>query len=188
VRLIARLRIASSSWLASTRAAGQALRNIQPQRDARPQRPLQQIAHALDQVRRSTGTARRSCCRRERQQPLRQRRAALGALHRAVDQPVQTRIVGNALAQQIEVAHHHHQQIVEIMRDAAGELADRLHLLCLAQLLLRLFARRDLLHQIGGALFDALFERRRQFRQRRALGRQLRPADFRARFRQPCAP
>ena len=60
------------------------------------------------------------------------------------------------------------------MRDAAGELADRLHLLRLAQLLLRLFARGDFLHQVGGALLDALLKRRGQFRQRGALGGQLR--------------
>ena len=59
------------------------------------------------------------------------------------------------------------------MRDAAGELADGLHLLRLQQLLLRLFARRDLVHQFGGALLDALFQVARQFRQRRAFGRQL---------------
>ncbi len=115
---------------------------------------------------------------RERQQALGQRGAALGALHRALDQAVQPRIVGDALAQQIEIAHHRHQEIVEIMRDAAGELADRLHLLRLPQLLLCLFARGDFLHQLGGALLDALFQRRRQVRQRRALGRQLRQQIF----------
>ena len=46
---------------------------------------------------------------REGQQALGQRGAALGALQRAVDQPVQARIVGQALAQQIEIAHHRHQ-------------------------------------------------------------------------------
>ena len=60
------------------------------------------------------------------------------------------------------------------MRDAAGELADRLHLLRLAQLLLGFFARGDFLHQIRGALLDALLQRGGQFRQRRALGGQLR--------------
>jgi len=110
---------------------------------------------------------------REGQQPLRQRGAALGALQRAVDQPAQARIVGQPLAQQAEIAHHGHQQIVEIMRDAAGELPDGFHLLRLPQLLLGFFARGDFLHQIRGALFDTLFERRRQLRQRGALGRKL---------------
>jgi hypothetical protein len=60
------------------------------------------------------------------------------------------------------------------MRDAAGKLADRLHLLRLPQLLLGLFAGRDFLHQVGGALLDPLFERGGQLRQRGSLGGQLR--------------
>ena len=152
----------------------QSLRNVKPQRDARPQRALEQIAHALDQPTQIDRHRAQILLARERQQPLGQRSAALGALHRAIDQPMQTRIVRQALAQQVEIAHHRHQQIVEVMRDAAGELPDRLHLLRLAQLLLRLFAGRDFLHQVGGALLDALLEGRGQFRQRRALGSQLR--------------
>ena len=136
----------------------QPFRNIQPQRDARPERALEQIAHALDQRAQIDRHRAQILLARERQQPLRQRGAALGALQRAVDQPMQPRIVGHALAQQIEIAHHRHQQIVEIMRDAAGELADRFHLLRLPQLLLGLFARGDFLHQIGGALLDALLQ------------------------------
>jgi hypothetical protein len=77
------------------------------------------------------------------------------------------------LRKQIEVAHHRHQQIVEIVRDAAGQLADGLHLLGLAQLLLRLSRGGHRLHQIGRTFFDALLEGCGQFRQRRALGRQL---------------
>jgi hypothetical protein len=86
---------------------------------------------------------------------------------------LQARIVRQALAQQVEIAHHGHQQIVEVVRDAAGELPDRLHFLCLPQLLLRLFAGGDFLHQVGRALLDALLEGRGQFCQRRALGGQL---------------
>ena len=47
------------------------------------------------------------------------------------------RIVGQALAQQLQTAQHRHQQIVEIMRHAAGQLADRFHLLRLEQRLAR---------------------------------------------------
>ena len=57
---------------------------------------------------------------RERQKALRQRCAALRALQGAVDEAMQPWIGGNAFAQQIEIAHHGHQQIVEVMRDAAG--------------------------------------------------------------------
>ncbi len=115
---------------------------------------------------------------RKGQQPLGERCAALRALQCAIDQATEPRIVGQALAQQIEVAHHSHQKIVEVMRDAAGELADRLHLLRLTQLFLRLLAGSNLLHQFGGALIDALFQRSAQFRQRRALRRQLRQQFF----------
>ena len=53
---------------------------------------------------------------------------------------------------ELAVAEDHGQQVVEVVRDAAGELADGLHLLRLAELaleadalLLGLFARRDVL-------------------------------------------
>jgi len=68
------------------------------------------------------------------------------------------------------------------MRDAAGQLADGLHLLGLAQLLLCFFARGHRLDQVGGSLLDALLQRRTQFRQRGAfggeLGEQIFPLDF----------
>ena len=38
--------------------------------------------------------------------------------------------------QDLQVAHHHLQQVVEVVRDAARELANGLHLLRLTQLLL----------------------------------------------------
>ena len=60
------------------------------------------------------------------------------------------------------------------MRDAAGELAYGLHLLGLSQLFLRFLAGGDGFHQIGRTLFDALLQGCGQFRQRRALGLQLR--------------
>ena len=41
----------------------------------------------------------------------------------------------HAFADELEAAHHGHQQVVEIVRDAAGELADRFHLLGLEELL-----------------------------------------------------
>ena len=63
------------------------------------------------------------------------------------------------LAQQIEIGDHRHQQIVEIVGHAAGDLADGLHLLRLAQLLLGALALFDLAQhgamgmlQLGGAL------------------------------------
>jgi hypothetical protein len=151
----------------------QSFRQIKPQRDAWSQRALQQIAHALDQPAQIDRHHAQILLASERQQALGQRSASLCALQRAIDQPMQARIVRQALAQQVEITHHRHQQIVEVVRNTAGQLSNGLHFLCLPQLLLRLFAGGDFLHQVGRALFDALLEGRGQFRQRGALGSQL---------------
>ena len=71
----------------------------------------------------------------ECQQALGQGRPALRALHRAVDEAQKLGRLRHMPAQQIEIADHRHQQVVEVVGDAAGELADRFHLLGLAQLL-----------------------------------------------------
>ena len=65
---------------------------------------------------------------------------------------------------EIQAADDDRQHVVEIVRDAAGQLADSLHLLHLAQLLLGLGALLDLLD-------DALLQRGVQ-----RLKRRLRPA------------
>ena len=74
--------------------------------------------------------------------------------------PLQPRLLQRA-ADDLQPADHRGQQIVEIVGDAAGELADRLHLLRLAQRLLGALALADLGlqpvergAQIGGALGD----------------------------------
>ena len=60
--------------------------------------------------------------------------------------------------QDLRVAGNDHQQVVEVVGDAAGELADRLHFLRLRELLARLFERDlrlallgDVAHQLGEA-------------------------------------
>ena len=172
--LIARLRIASSSWLASIRAGGRPSGISSRNATRGPSERSSRLTMPWISARRSTGTARKSCWRAKAS-----RRWVSDAPRSApCSAPSTSRCrrgsSGQALAQQIEIAHHRHQQIVEIVRDAAGELADGLHLLRLPQLLLRLFAGGDFLHQIGGALLDALLQGRGQFGQRRALGGQLR--------------
>ena len=137
-------------------------------------------------ARRSTDTARKSCWRANASKRWVSDAPRSAPCNGAFDQPLQPRIVRQALAQQIEIAHHRHQQIVEIVRDAAGELADGFHLLGLAQLLLRLLAGGHGLDQIGRSLLDALLEGRGQFGQRRALGRQLGEQMSPARFRPSC--
>ena len=74
-----------------------------------------------------------------------------------------------ALLEQREAAQHRHQQVVEIVRNAAGQLADGIHFLRLEQLRQRGFALARALFdamfeflvealQLGGALRDALFQ------------------------------
>ena len=52
------------------------------------------------------------------------------------------RILRGGLFQNLDVAAHDHQQVVEIVGDAAGELAERVHLLRLGELLLDLRSAR----------------------------------------------
>ena len=72
---------------------------------------------------------------RKSEQPMRERRRTPCRALRGRDITVD--LVQPALAeaglQQLERAHDAGQQIVEVVRDAAGQLADRLHLLALAQ-------------------------------------------------------
>ena len=69
---------------------------------------------------------------------MRQRRRAIGRGHRQrrVALDIGEAALRDALLHQVERADDAGQQIVEIVRDAAGQLADRFHLLRLAQLLL----------------------------------------------------
>ena len=68
---------------------------------------------------------------------------AFGGLESVVGQPEDARL-GRARANKIEVADHRGQQIVEVVGDAAGEMTDRLHLLCLHQRSFGLLALSDL--------------------------------------------
>ena len=65
-----------------------------------------------------------------------QPRAALGRRQRIVGIALQL-LVLDPLGDKVEPADDDRQQIVEVVRDAAGQLAERLHLLALAKLLLR---------------------------------------------------
>ena len=83
-----------------------------------------------------------------------------GALGRALrGGDVAVDLAEPALAQsrlhQLERAHDAREQIVEVVRDAAGELPDRFHLLRLAQRLLGLLALGD---RFGDARFQRLVE------------------------------
>ena len=99
-----------------------------------------------------------------------------GALHRMIEMVAGVGAGAGELALgKVDPADDDREHIVEIVRDAAGELADRLHLLRLAQLLLgggalgRLGAQPLVgLAQLAGAIVHRLLEARRA--QRFAVG------------------
>ena len=99
---------------------------------------------------------------REREQLTHQTRRAIGVLadlHDVLERGIGRPVVDQ---QQIRIADDRGQNVVEVMRDAAGELADRLHLLALREILLQRLllggVERD--HVGAGALAAARFRRR----------------------------
>ncbi len=71
----------------------------------------------------------------EGQQLPGERSGAVGCLFHLLDAEPQRRRIRHAVEQELRVAFDDHQQIVEVVRHASGELADGLHLLRLAQLI-----------------------------------------------------
>jgi hypothetical protein len=78
----------------------------------------------------------------------------------------EARIVGKPLPQEAEAPEHRHQKVVEIVRDAAGELSDGFHLLRLPELILYDASLFHFLENCGmrptefsGSLHYPLFER-----------------------------
>ena len=143
------------------------------QGDARAERALKEVAHAVEQRGNIDRGRVEVLLARKGEHALGQRRAAFGALHRCVDQPLRARIVRQLLAQQIEISDHRHQEIVEVVSDTAGELAEALHLLRLKELLLSLLACGNLRLERRRALTHAVLEGLGQVRKRLALVRQL---------------
>ena len=83
--------------------------------------------------------------------------------HRALGQPDQRGTVRRQPPlQQLDIAADHRQMVVEVVRDAAGELANRLHLLGLAQRFLGNFAAAHRILQLcqNGVLSPPLPRRR----------------------------
>ena len=78
----------------------------------------------------------------------RQLRALLRRLQRLLDMLALLEI-GEIRMEHLQIGDDRRQVIVEIMRDAAGELADRLHLLRLPELLLHLLAARQVADEAG---------------------------------------
>jgi hypothetical protein len=88
-------------------------------------------------------TSRAEGCWRENANKRCVRDAARSAAW-TVDQPAQPhiRIAANALTQVLETAANDLQQVVAVMRDAAGELTNRFQFLCLGAAPLRRAASR----------------------------------------------
>ena len=111
----------------------QVVGDIDDHLDLRPRRARDQIGHAGHQPFEIDRGRLQRLAPREGEQALDQSLGALGRLQRAVDQPFLARTAQAVAVEQIEAADDRRQQIVEIVRDAAGELAHRLELLRLAQ-------------------------------------------------------
>ena len=166
----ARFRSASSSWLASTRTGPRSAGKVLRYPYARTARPLKQLLHAGDQLSQIHRLGFKLLPPSESQQALGQRRTPLRALTRIVEQAQHPRIVRQPLPEQVEAAQDRHQQIVEVVRDPAGELADGVHLLRFEQLGERLLPlTRPLLDAMLQLIVEGDQSLGRSFEFRRAL-------------------
>ncbi|MGY3456840.1 hypothetical protein ACVWW5_002290 [Bradyrhizobium sp. LM3.4] len=84
----------------------------------------------------------------KRQQARRQRGTAVGGVADQLGDGRERRIVLHGVGEDLDRARDHGEHVVELVRDAAGELADRLHLLGLDQLLLGGTLLGDVLDEI----------------------------------------
>jgi len=127
--------MALSNWLASPTAiqASAPSSNTMVTRSPR----LRRSRSSIEATSALTSTARLSSDWRREKASSRWVSAAapLGRRQRHLDQAAQVLgfAVGDAAAHDLHAAHDAHQHVVEIMGQAAGQLADRLHLLALAQ-------------------------------------------------------
>jgi len=87
----------------------------------------------------------------ERQETLDEDFRPLSRLHCPSRNALRALVVGQLARQEIEAAHDRGQKIVEIVGDAAGQLAERFDFLRLMEPGKRVFA-------VAGRRFDALFE------------------------------
>ena len=95
-----------------------------------------QFAQVLQQRFHRHGIGVQRLLTREGQQPLGEQRAAFCGFSRPGD-PRHVRVLR---LNQFKTADNHRQQVIKIMRQAAGQLADRFHFLAVNQRLLQPFA------------------------------------------------
>ena len=108
--------------------------------DGCAERTLQQLRHAVDEFGDIDGLELELLAPGKRQHALRQRRAALSTLQGVVDELVHLAVAGwQAAFHELKTALDGHQQVIEVMGDAAGQMTDRLHLLRLHQCFPRAF-------------------------------------------------
>src|SRR5262249_31282748 len=108
--------------------------------DRGPERASNKVAHAGHKPRHIDAPWSKILPPREAKKALRQGGTALGALNGAIDESAHAPVGRRMLAEQVEVDENHCQEIVEVMGNTAGQLADGLHLLTLVELLLDLAA------------------------------------------------
>ena len=119
--------------------------------NARPQRAPQHLENTVDQRGDMDSTRLQLLPPRKGEQAMGQRGASLGALNRPVDQTQQLGVLRDVFAENFEVAENRHQHVVEIVRDAARELAQRFDLVHLVHLRQRGLA-------LAGPFFDPSLE------------------------------
>ena len=107
----------------------QARRQVDVQVERGTQRLVEQVLHAQHQGGDVDGLPLQFLAAREGQHALGERGAAARALDGVADEAVDLRVVGKALLDELQTSQDRHQQVVEVVGDTAGELADRLQLL-----------------------------------------------------------
>ncbi len=122
--------------------------------DLLAQGPVQQFRHVPDQAVDVQRLGLQRLPAREGEEPAREVRGPLRALQRHVERAFDAGLLaGLGPANSVQAPDDHREQVVEVVRHAPRELADRLHLLGLAQGLLRLGAaghlRLDAILQAG---------------------------------------
>ena len=120
------------------------------------------LAHTLHELTQIDGFGRQRLAAREGEQALGQVRGAPQSLFGGVDiaYGIGT-VLDQPLAQQLKITHCDHEQIVEVMRDAARQLPDGFHLLALPQRLFGLLMLGHLRLQAAiefGQIECALFQ------------------------------
>jgi hypothetical protein len=112
---------------------GHAVGDIDDDLDLRPRGAGDEIGHAGDEACHVDRRRLQRLAPGKGEQALHQRLGPVGRLQRAVDQPLLAFPADAAAAQQVEAADDGRQQVVEVVRHAAGQLAHGLELLALAQ-------------------------------------------------------